>query len=284
MPTHSIKCPVCGDTIDYWRVYCRREHFVGYPNRRAAEGESDELAARHEKARQDASKRRVPSSLLAKLEALAEASQPVIDMRVSVCDNLLRGGKYRNYDQRVESDERPPASAQDHADREMVGSRLFPRYSQHIVYAALSADGRGTKTYGGEVWMRWTPFFFDRWVSLLEENSFTFYEQHSLGRIGAVVPTGYRAVWEDRAKLVITKLAPRLTSATAARDLEELLLHAGETRKDDKLVEVHIYAEGGLDTRDVDLVAFQRPPGTADEEQKWAQIRDMCAQRSIVVR
>ncbi len=166
----------------------------------------------------------------------------------------------------------------------MVGEKLFPMYSQHIVYAALSPDGRGTRTYGGEVWMRWaTPFYIERWVSLLEENSFTFFEEHGLGHIGVTGPSGYRAVWEDRAKLVIAKLAPRLTTATAERDIDGLLLHAGATRMDDEFVEVHIYAEGGLDARDADMVAFQRPPATRKETEKWAEVREMCVNCDIRV-
>lgn len=132
--------------------------------------------------------------------------------------------------------------------------------------------------------MRWTtPFFFDRWVSLLEENSYTFFDQHHLGRIGTAIPPGYRAVWADRAKLVIAKLTPRLTSATSKRELADLLLHAGATRKDDRFVEVHIYAEGGLDARDVDLVSFQRPPTTPDEHYRWALVQSECLDRGIRV-
>jgi hypothetical protein len=166
----------------------------------------------------------------------------------------------------------------------MVGERLFPMYSQHIIFAALSPNGRGTTTYGGEVWMTWgTPFLVERWMSLIEENSYTFFEQHELGRLGAEVPWGYRAVWEDRAKLAVAKLGPLLTSATVPNDLNGLLLQASPTRAEDRFIEVHIYAEGGLDAREVDHVAFQHVPATLDEMQLWAQIQDNCAKLRIRV-
>src|SRR5207253_874190 len=101
-----------------------------------------ELAKRYDAVRQDATLRGV-AHLLVKLEALAEQSRPVIAMSFAACDDILRPGKYRNYEQRIGSGEREPAGQPDHADREMVGERLFPMYNQYIQYAALSPDGRG---------------------------------------------------------------------------------------------------------------------------------------------
>jgi hypothetical protein len=127
MPTHPIKCPDCGDSAGYWQVQCRCGHFLGFPNRREADGERAELEKRHSAALTD-SQRRGLEPLLAKLEALADQSWPVIAMSFAACDDIMRSGKYRNYDQRIASGERDPASAQDHSDRKMVGARLFPMY------------------------------------------------------------------------------------------------------------------------------------------------------------
>jgi hypothetical protein len=38
-------------------------------------------------------------------------------------------------------------------------------------------------------------------------------------------------------------------------------MHAGATRKDDEFVEIFVYEDKGLDTRDVDMVTF--PNGDA---------------------
>jgi hypothetical protein len=138
----------------------------------------------------DAARRSI-TPLLAKLEAIAKRSQPVINMDFAACDDILRSGKYRNYHQRIDSGERAPAKAQDHADRVKVGESLFPVHEKHIQYAALSPDGRGLLSYG-PVAMRWevTSVYLDRRVSLLEENSFTFYDHHKLGDRGATIPLG----------------------------------------------------------------------------------------------
>ncbi|MCI0465425.1 MAG: hypothetical protein L0Y57_00195 [Beijerinckiaceae bacterium] len=143
--------------------------------------------------RNDAMQRSI-GPLLTKLEALAEQSRPVINMSFAACDDILRSDKYRNYDQRVRSGEREPAEAQRHADRSMVGGRLFPMYNEQIIYAALSPDGRGLLNWG-PIAVRWEvlPSYLGPRISLLEENSFTFFEKNHLGDLGATVPAGYRA-------------------------------------------------------------------------------------------
>ncbi len=205
-------------------------------------------------------------------------------MSFAACDDILRPGKYRNYHQRIDSGERGPADASDHSDRDMVGARLYPMYNEHIQYAALSPDGRGLSSYG-PVAVRWdvTPTYLGRRSSLLDENSYTFYDHYGLGLRGATIPPGHRAIWEDRAKLVAVKLAPRLTTATPESNLPGLLLQAGRTRNDDDFVEIAIYADRGLDTRDVNLVTLQRRPGTSEESHRLELVRETCASRGVAL-
>lgn len=284
MAENSIKCSDCGDDVDYWRVHCRCGQFVGFPNYRIAVSEHEELARRYEAARADAKARGI-EPLLAQLEALAGQALPVIGMSFAACDDILRPGKYRNYHQRVESGERDPASMQDHADRDMVGARLCPMYEQRIVYAALSPDGRGLVHYG-PVAVRWnvTPTYLGRRASLLEENSFVFYNRHSLGARGSKTPEGYRATWPDRAKLAVAKLVSHSTRATEESNPPDVLLRVGTSREDDDFIEVFIYAERGLDTRDVNMVTLQRPPITSEERRRRELIVEMCAMRDVPCR
>jgi hypothetical protein len=280
MPGHPISCPDCGEPVEYWRVHCRCGQFLGYPNHRAAESERADLTARCDSAREDAKGRGV-ASLLAKLETLVEQSRPVISMSFAACDDLMRAGKYRNYHQRVASAERSPAREQDHADRDIVGGRLFPMYKEHIQYAVLSPDGKGLSSYG-PVAVRWevTAPYLGRRMSLLEENSFTFYDEHALGRRGASVPLGRQSVWEDRTMLAAAKHTANLTAATPESDLRNILLNPGATRKDDEFIEIFVYAEDGLDTRDVDMVTLQLAATTRDESGRWKLIKEACASRT----
>lgn len=282
--TPSLECPnpICRAPITYSAVACDRcGTFIGFPNYRAAEAERPELDARYTAAQIDANNRLV-TKLLNKLQSLAENSRPVICMSFAACDDILRPGKYRNYHQRVDSGERGPADATLHADRSMVGERLFPNYKHHIQYAALSPDGRGLVNYG-PIAVQWevVPNYLRGRISLLEENSFTFYDQYELGRRGATLPLGYRAIWDDRSKLAVAKLASQLTAATAEDALATILLNTGATRRDDAFLEVFIYAENGLDTREVDLVTVQRAPATRDENYRLELIKEVCTSRSI---
>jgi hypothetical protein len=133
--------------------------------------------------------------------------------------------------------------------------------------------------------VRWevTPEYLGRRASLLEENSFTFFDHHGLGGRGAVVPRGYRAIWEERVRLVVAKLTARLTTATSEGSLAGLLLQAGGTRIDHDYVEIAIFADTGLDTVDVNLVTRQRAPTTPEERYRWELVQEICATRSIAV-
>jgi hypothetical protein len=221
--------------------------------------------------------------MMAELEQLAGRSLPVINMPFAVCDDMLRSGKYRNYDQRVDNGDREPAGAVDHGDRELVGQRLYPNYSQHIQYAALSPDGYGLEKSYGPVAVRWqvTREYLQRRASLLEENSYSFFGKHSLGALRTVVPSGYQAVWEDRAKLAAAKLVGNLTPATGIGDLPTLLLKQGANRSADEFIEIAIYADEGLDGQDIDRVAIQRAPASPEEGHRRDIIREACALRPI---
>ena len=284
MTAPPIICPdpECGETVEYWNVHCRCGQFLGFPNQRAAAAERVELEKLYDASRLDAEARKV-ALLLGKLEELAERCLPVIAMSFEACDDILRPGKYRNYHQRVDSGERDPASAQNHSDREMVGARLFPMYHQHIHYAALSPDGRGLESYG-PIAVCWsvTAAYLGRRISVLDENSFILYERFGLGRLGATLPPGHQAVWDDRAKLVAAKLAEHLTPATKEANLPRMLLPAGKTRKDDIFFEIVLYADTGIDTVDVSRVTVQSATKTDGERTRLELVRAMCAARGDI--
>ena len=236
---------------------------------------------RYRQARNDCAVRNV-NSLVDSLEAVAERSQPVIAMSFEACDGVFRSKKYLNYGQSVSANLRGSARPVDHSDRASVGARLFASYDQHIAYAALSPDGRGLSSYG-KVMVSWhvTMDYLQKRMSLLEENSYSFYERHCLGRLGSTPPAGYLSTWDDRAKLVGAKLGPRLTIATDSAKLNTLLLRSGVNRDDDDFVEIMIYADKGIDTQDVGRVLIQVPPSTPEEHHRQAILRDSCRARGV---
>ena len=281
MSTQPETCPACKRPIDYWRVRCRCGLFVGFPNHRAVSAERDELDRRYKDAKAGCQAMGL-EHLLTELEQLAEQSRPVISMSFEACDDILRSGKYHNYSRRVDSGERTLADATNHSDRETVGARLFAGYHQHIHYAALSPDGRGLLSYG-PIAVRWevTPDYLGKRATLLEENSFIFYDRHALGELRATVPAGYQAIWDDRSKLAACKGAHRLTVATGVSALASVLFHPGKSRIEDDFVEVMIFADEGLDTLDVDRVTLSRSPRSEEESHRRELVRQACAGRGI---
>jgi len=83
----------------------------------------------------------------------------------------------------------------------------------------------------------------------VDEKNATMAEAENLER-------GHRAVWEDRQKLCVAKLAPRLHSGLTTVDFPSLVLQQGKTTRDDRFVELHVW--GSLTIRSVHRVRIHR--------------------------
>lgn len=278
----SEQCPECGAKVSYSQAHCARcGHPLGWPNYRKALSEQAELDLRYEQAKQDLESRSL-GRFLPEIEKIAEACRPVIGMDVHVCNNLLKGGKYWNYHFRVEIGDREVASETNHGDRLMVNERIYPHYARYLHYGLLSPDGSGLTNYGSvAVSWRVDPHFLLTRATLLEENEFRFFETHKLGVLGTPVPTGYRAIWADRAKLVVAKLAPQLNASLDTAELAGLFMAAGADRPGDVFVEVVIYAEKGIDSQDVVEVMLLKPLTDRRDQRKWAEVREISKRRGI---
>lgn len=278
------ECPTCSHTIEFHETHCSRcDEFVGYPTRRTAEQEDNlrALSERHDQALQNFRDRDL-GDLPDVLSDVTKAARPTISMPFNACDNILRGEKYRNYHQEVAINRRSLAQPDDHGNRDMVGSKLFPAFHQHVAYAVLSPDGTGPTSYGS-VAVRWEvdSRYLGQRIVLLEQNSYHFFETHELGHIEAREPPGYRAIWEDRCKLSIAKLESLLTPSTSHDDIPNILLQKGTDRQTDEFIEVAIYAANGLDAQDVNKITVQRPFSTNEEEKCYGRIESVCRERGI---
>ncbi|HSS50342.1 MAG TPA: hypothetical protein VLX28_15500 [Thermoanaerobaculia bacterium] len=119
--------------------------------------------------------------------------------------------------------------------RRIADEALFPGYKEKIRFAALSLDNLGLFNYG-DCSLVLTDAMIAHRASVYHENSALFLRRHSFEP-----PVGYRAVWRDRARLCIAKLADRLQVFTPARDFAALLLRQGDTSEQDQFIEVHIW-------------------------------------------
>jgi len=70
------------------------------------------------------------------------------------------------------------------------------------------------------------------------------------------VPAGYRAVWGEREKLCVAKLAGRLRGVTSHDEFQTILLESGATAESDWYVEAHIW--GSVSVRTVERVILKQ--------------------------
>lgn len=125
--------------------------------------------------------------------------------------------------------------------RHAADSALFLFYLEDVRFGSLSLSGEGIENYG-ECHLELKDSFIAHRASLLEENSVKFLQKHGINPLDEDIdiPKGYRAVWEDRAKLCVAKLAPNFDDATPRGDFSKVLLKQGTTSEDDEFIEVHI--------------------------------------------
>ncbi len=214
------------------------------------------------------------AALAARIEAVAARSHAVLNTNPKFADQWVSTRVvFLTYARQVAAGVRPPSRLPDDQDR--VGSEglLYGSAAGSFVYAALSADARGLWSYG-DVALFLRDDSIRRRAAVLEENAFDFCERH-----GVTVrrrPRGYLAVWADRPRLAVAKLAARLPpDADEARVAAELLV-PGRTRADDAFMEVHI--DGNLAGSTVAQYALT-PAHPRDAEDQY--LRDRFVQTAL---
>jgi hypothetical protein len=137
---------------------------------------------------------------------------------------------------------------------------------QHIRFASLTLDGLGLPHYGDCSLLLRSEFIGHR-ASAFEENSVVFMEHHNVHAAGDfAIPLGYRATWEDRAKLAATKVMASL--GFTRPDMADELQHPGPNGKEDIFIEIHIW--GSITIRSLAHVTIRAgigaPPSAPEVE------------------
>jgi len=273
-----MHCNNCGADISksLERVCSTCGEDIGFPNVRQVgrQEERDALEKRYLDA-VNAAKANGRDSALKSFAEAAEKTCAVINLNLDhlhdflTQDNLL----YSTYALQVTGQIRKPAESQDDRNRRMAEALLFGHYGEEIRYAALSLDGTGLESYGPYAMMLKEIAIAKRAV-LLEKNSFHFITQHNL-QFGQAVPLGYRAVWQERHKLAVAKLAGEISSKTLPDEYPGILLFSDGNRETDRFIEVHIY--GAFDNKAVESVKGKSSARNKSEEALLESIKDTLA-------
>lgn len=257
MPT-TRPCPDCGNDFVASADKCPHCGRPGhYPNVYAAEA-ADETAAlqrRYQAAKDDAAARSATSAVES-FEAAVGAARVVIARPEGELQRLITSDQqlYATYYQLLNSGVVHPTGDEWDLLRRLADEVLFTGYKEHVRFGALSLNGVGVLNYGDCFIVLRTDMIAHR-SSVFEENSALFMEHHGVMASRAhKLPSGYRATWEQRARLCVAKLAAKIDAATRAGTYSSLLLRQGATSEEDDFVEVHIY--GQMTIRTVEEVAF----------------------------
>jgi len=137
--------------------------------------------------------------------------------RLASSDNQI----YATYYQLIDANARVPDDDKWDALRRVTDEALFPGQKEKIRFAALTLDAVGVLNYGACQMTLRTPMIAHR-ASVLEENSVVFMEKRQVKLTDApAAAMGFRAPWDDRAKVCVAKLADEITPAMTPD------LHAG---------------------------------------------------------
>jgi hypothetical protein len=240
IPSIDEKCSTCG-----W--------YAGPPNVRVVERETElyALEQRYQNAIEDA-EGRGSYDHVKKFDEKMRMTCAVINVGFDFLHTFITNDKvlYTTYNLGIKGQTRKPANEQDDRHRQKVEGTIFGAYGDHIRYAALSLDGAGVKSYG-KCALKLREVAIIKRATLLENNSYDFIEKHDIKR-GEGVPPGYRAIWKERHKLAVAKLAGRISSTTSETEYPKVLLFSEGKYETDDFVEVHIY--GPFDANSIESV------------------------------
>lgn len=263
-------CPTCNNPI-------------GYPNVRSAENKIEEttLEKRYQDALNEAENNGYLDSLVNFDSALSK-SKAVINIDIDFLHHFITYDKalYSTYLLQVEGEARLPAIEEFDSDRISADSIFFGSYSKHIRHAALSLNKKGLKSYG-DYSMTLKDVAIRERASLLESNSYKFITDFNI-RKHADIPSGYRAAWENRTKLAVSKLHKELNSVNSDDKYAKILLKSGQTHKDratDDYIEVHIY--GKFDNKAIESVSGKSAAGRKDEQAMLNTVKEFLDKTGI---
>lgn len=225
------RCPHCGEPGYFWNVFAAKDS-----------AERAVLERRYQAAKKDAASRKADAQLQDFENAIA-GSKAVIARSESEVLRLASSTRqlYSTYYQLIEAGVRLPEGDQWDVLRELADTLLFPGYKKEMRFAALSLDEVGLSNYGSCSIVFRTEMIAHR-ASAFEENSALFMEHHKIKvSRNPHFPKGYRATWDERAKLCIAKLFRKIDSTTHSDEYSGILLKQGATSEDDEYIEVHIW-------------------------------------------
>lgn len=223
-------CASCGASICFPNVYVAN-----------VPAEVSALDSRFQAARNKADAAGALAELEELLDEIEEKSRVVVSMPVEVALGIVSNPRYlyTNIEQLVGANVYSPGSFAKASHRNVVAGTLFGSFGDSIVYGALALNDQGLGSYG-EIYCTLKTKSVEERTSFLEVNSYDFVDKYQ----GVGLPKGYRSDWQNRSKLVATKMQESglIDGKEKLNKWENaLLVSNGVDHSEDIFVEAHIY-------------------------------------------
>lgn len=245
---HLRECPACGTD-------------GGAPNVRLANKEDEvvQLEMRYSKARVEAADVNAEEHF-DMLVTLASESDAVICMpSVRLLDLLRETSLLSTFGLQLEGESRIPQDNRFDSFRESVESALFPNFSKHIRFAALTISDVGQTAYGACSVLLKKSAIAGR-TSVFEYPLFEFAVKTGQ-QVGQPIRPGHRASWANRAKLVASKFGAKCAGMGYEEMVDLILPKPTDTLSD--CVEVHIFQS--INRHSISHVTLTSPVEPVDE-------------------
>ena len=211
--------------------------------------------------------------------SVAGQSEAVICRDLGTLDALEKSENifYVNYHRQVRASVRDPQDNRWDSIRQQVDAALFPNYFEDIFFASLSLNGQGDENYG-LYFLTLKETMVRMRSSVFEENSILFADRHGL-RLTDPIPPGYRATWQQRHFLAISKLHDQVTPSSGAVDFPAILFTPGGGGEAE-FIEIHIH--GRLGAASIESVSGARP-SAAEDKVLWRSVQRRLKKLGIAV-
>ncbi len=254
--SYSPPCGDCGHEVPPSLNSCPHCGRPGrFPNVLAARNPAElaELESRYQIALADTLARKAEAPLNGFIAAVAD-SQAVICYWLGEAERLASSDNelYASYYGKLRGGSRAAKGEDWDSRRISADGAFFPNYQEEIKFAALTLDGLGLKSYGPCSMLCRTEMIAHR-ASVTEENTVLLFEK--LGVRADKLPLGYRATWDERAKICVIKLADKIEPITKHEEYPAMLAQQGADSANESCVEVHIY--GSLTIRSLEKISVR---------------------------
>lgn len=268
--TAPINCSHCKNDFPMSQQRCPHCGLPGlFPNVAMALSEESVLQNHYDKAKSEAVTRGVNSNV-DDFEKALNNSRAVINRSTTELLRLV-GNEfevYATYYQLSSTITMQSGNIWD-SRRQAADAIFFTDYHEDIRFASLSLNSIGLSNYGDCSWIFRENMIAHR-ASVFKENTTLFYLKNNFKEAKAV-PKGYRAIWADRAKLCVVKLAAKIDTTTIPAQYSNILLSQRATLNgEDEFVEVHIL--GSMTIRTIEEVSFNPVSTTISKKERLMKL------------